>query len=117
VFESAPLRSSKLLRAVVFTVCMAAVCIALFSDLYISFHYAAVMPRSPQPETGRVYAIPAQYGGTIYVSKTELDRRDFVRDVMAPISLVLVVLCFSVGAWLGWWANAQRPYAGGIKRG
>jgi hypothetical protein len=63
-----------------------------------------------------VYAMPAQYGGTIYMSKAELDRRDFVRNDMALVSLVLVVLCFSVGAWLGWWPKERSPFTGGMAR-
>jgi hypothetical protein len=116
VFEFGKLRSSKLLRTLVLATCFGTVFIALFSELYVEFHYAAVMPRSPQPATGRVYAIPAQYGGTIYVNKIELDRRNFVRDDLAPISLIAVVLCFSVGAWLGWWPKERNPFAGGMAR-
>ena len=116
VSEFGKLRSSKSLRAAVTIVFMAAICISGFSELYIRFHYAAVMPRSPQPGIGRVYPMPAQYGGTIYVNKAELDRRDFVRYDLDPISMVIAILCFSVGAWLGWWPNGRKPFAGGLAR-
>lgn len=103
------LKSSKSLRSAVLFVAFAATCLSGSSELYIRFHYAAVMPRSPQPETGRVIPIPAQYRGTIYVTKAEFDRRDFVSYYIDPISFVLLILCFSAGAWLGWWPNGRSP--------
>jgi hypothetical protein len=101
------LKSSKSLRSAVLFVAFAATCLSGSSELYLRFHYAGVMPRSPQAENGRVIPIPAQYGGTIYVTKAEFDRRDFVRYDIDPISFVLVILCFSAGAWLGWWPNER----------
>jgi hypothetical protein len=61
------------------------------------------MPRAPQPQTGRIYAIPAQYGGTIYVNRAELDRRNFVATYFFPAFGVVMVLYFSIGTSLGWW--------------
>jgi hypothetical protein len=83
--------------------------IALAANLYIPFYYAAVMPRSPQPETGRIYAIPAQYGGAVYVNRVELDRRDFVSTYFFPVFGVVMVLYFSVGTRLGWWQLRSKP--------
>lgn len=116
MLEIEKLRSSKALRTGLLIFCLAIISLTGFSELYIRFHYAEVMPRSPQPETGRIYAMPAQYGGTIYVSKAELDRRDFVKYSLEPISGVVVLLCFAVAAWLGWWPNRPNPYAGGMGR-
>jgi hypothetical protein len=87
VIEIEKLRSSKALRTAVLALCLATISFTGLSALYIRFHYAEVMPRSPQPETGRIYPMPAQYGGTVYVSRAELDRSDFVkypRPLCAP---------------------------------
>lgn len=110
------LASSKTFRVLVKLVFVSSILIPLFSELYITVHYAEVMPRSPEPQTGRTYPMNAQYGGTIYVSRAELDRRDFVRYKLDPISGVVTMLCFGteggVAAWSGWWTNPQKPYSG-----
>lgn len=116
MIEIEKLRSSKALRTAVLALCLATISFTGLSALYIRFHYAEVMPRSPQPETGRIYPMPAQYGGTVYVSRAELDRSDFVKYRLEPISGVVVLLCFSVGAWLGWWPKDRSPFAGGVAR-
>ncbi len=82
--------------------------VTLFAMIHIPFHYAAVMPRSPQPETGRVYAIKAQYELIVYVNKKELDRRDFVEYKLMPITGVSAVLLFLLGTRCGWFRKNDR---------
>jgi len=73
----------------------------LGANIYIPFHYTAVMPRSPQPEAGRVYQVTAQYGTVVYVNKQELARRDFAEHVLTPVAglgmLVFVLLALRLG--------------------
>jgi hypothetical protein len=80
----------------------------LAANVYVRFHYAAVMPRSPQRETGRIYPIPAQYGGVVYVNKRELDRRDFVRNDLATACAVGGILLFFLGTRAGWFERNKR---------
>ncbi len=75
----------------------------LGANIYIPFHYAAVMPRTPQPEAGRIYRMTAQYGTVVYVdergarptrfcrarSDADMRRRDaFLRSLGGPARLV-----------------------------
>jgi hypothetical protein len=38
-----------------------------------------------------VYAIPAQYGGTVYINRREYDIRSFIRDDLISIFGVLML--------------------------
>jgi hypothetical protein len=83
----------------------AAFAIILFTvaaAIYIRFDYAAVMPRSPQPESGRVYPIKAQYGGVVYVNERELERYDFIKYDLMTVSAVSSLVVFGIGWSLGW---------------
>jgi hypothetical protein len=84
--------------------------VSIGADIYVRFHYAEVMPRVPQPETGRVYPVPAQGGGTVYVTEGEFKRREFVRYKLTYIFGGVLFLYGCVGTVLGWW-NV------GLKRG
>jgi hypothetical protein len=79
----------------------------LSANLYVRFHYAAVMPRIPQPSAGRIYAIPAQYGGVVYVNKHELDRRKFVENDLMTVFGGSMLLLFLVGTLLGWFKDSR----------
>jgi hypothetical protein len=79
------------------------------ATFYIRFHYAEVMPRSPQTETGRVFPLPAQYGGTIYVNKTELERQQFIEYTLTNASILLAVLYVFLGVRLRWWPTGRFP--------
>ncbi len=85
--------------------------LTLTSMLYISFHYAAVMPRSPQRETGRIYPIKAQYEVVVYVNEQELRVRNFVKYDMTTVSAVSGLLLFFLGSRLGWFK--RRTTSGG----
>ena len=82
--------------------------VTLGSNIYIRFHYAAVMPRSPQTENGRVYPIPAQYGGVVYVNKKELDLRDFVQRTLMSIYGVSMLFVFALGYRLRWFERDTK---------
>ena len=82
--------------------------LSISADLYIRFHYAAAMPRAPQPETGRIFPVPAQYGGTVYVTQAELKRREFVRYDLTYIFGGTLILYACAGTVLGWWAKSGR---------
>lgn len=103
MFDTQKLRQNEALRIAFQILVVSIGLLGLTANLYIRFHYAAVMPRSPQVEMGRIYAIPAQSGGIIYVNRAELDHRDFISNDLLVIFCVLMVLYFSVGTALGWW--------------
>ncbi len=56
-----------------------------------SFYFLAEMPRSPHPETGRVYPVGAAYNNLVYVNKTELAWQDFLEYDLGTVSLFGVV--------------------------
>ena len=89
-----------LLLAVAFT--------TITASFYIEFRYPAVMPRSPQPENGRVYPMKFKGHGTVYVDKKELDRSDFVEYRLMPLFGVSMMLYFGIGTRLGWWSAGPR---------
>src|ERR1022692_1527584 len=67
-------------------------CIA---GLYTAFYYWGAMPRTPQPQTGRVYRAGAAYNTAVYVTKGEFDWVNFLEYDMAPISLICgLFVCF-----------------------
>jgi hypothetical protein len=81
------------------------------SALYVKFHYPAVMPRSPQPETGRVYPMRFKGQSTVYVSKKELDRSDFVKYRLMPLFGLTMILYFGIGTRLDWWTvRPKTPF-------
>lgn len=88
----------------------------LAAMIYIPFHYAAVMPRSPQPETGRIYPIKAQYEVVVYVNKQELDRRDFVKYDLTTVTAVSGLLLFFLGNRSRWFkrhtTSGANPQSG-----
>jgi hypothetical protein len=81
---------------------------SLAANTYIPFRYAAVMPRSPQPETGRIYRIATQYGAVVYVSKQELNRFNFVRYDLAILSGIGMLGLFLLGTRFGWFKTQAR---------
>ena len=108
MFETQQLRQNKALKLGFQILVICTGVIAVGATLYVPFHYAAVMPRAPQPETGRLFPIPAQYGGTIYVNRAELNCRNFVANYPMPIFGVIMVLYVSVGTRVGWWTIRPR---------
>lgn len=102
------LAKSKVAKVGIMGLVFGIVFFTLAASIYIPFHYAAAMPHSPQPETGRIYRITAQYGAVVYVNKRELDRRDFVRYDMMTVSGVSVLVLFFLGTRLGWFGKQAR---------
>lgn len=79
----------------------------LFANIYIPFDYALTMPRSSQPQTGRVYPIHAQYGGTVYVNRREYERRIFVQDYLTSAVGILVLLYIGTETVIARWVRGK----------
>ena len=96
-----------------FTTYVVALCfLTLTSGLYIEFHYSAVMPRSPQQESGRIYPMWFKSGGTVYVNRKERDRSDFVEYRQMPLFGLSMLFVFGIGVHLGWWGIGPKgPYS------
>src|ERR1700732_2076667 len=45
---------------------------------YIHLSYGASMPRTSEPDVGRIYPLRVNHGTLVYVSREELDRANFV---------------------------------------
>jgi len=97
-------KHSNLAKTALMTFVFALGFLTLISGLYIQFHYATVMPRQPQVETGRVYRLCFKESGCVYVNKTELDRSDFVKYRLMPLFGLSMLLGFGIGVRLRWWA-------------
>jgi hypothetical protein len=80
----------------------------LAASIYIPIHYAAVMPRSPQPETGRIYRVTAQYGAVVYVNKQEFEWLDFVKFDLWIASAIGMLALFLIGMGLDWFENLRK---------
>ena len=80
----------------------------LVANTYIPFRYAAVMPRSPQPEAGRIYRVTAQYGAMVYVNKQELARYNFITKDLMILSAVCMFSAVLLGMRLGWFPKRTR---------
>jgi hypothetical protein len=103
---------NKVAKTVVTTYLVALCFLTVISGLYIEFHYSAVMPRSPQPEAGRIYPMWFKSGGTVYVNRKERDRSDFVNYRLMPLFGLSMLLGFGIGVRLGWWdISPKGPYS------
>jgi hypothetical protein len=72
------------------------------AEIYLRFHFAAAMPRSPDPLSGRTYRTMAVYGSAVYVNKQELDRVDFVNYDLMSVSGIFMLVLFYLKARLKW---------------
>lgn len=102
------LSSNKLIKIAFVSIVLGTVFFGLAATIYIPIHYAAVMPRSPQPETGRIYRVTAQYGAVVYVNKQEFDRLEFVRYDLWIASAVGMLALFLIAMRLGWFENLRK---------
>lgn len=103
---------NKFTRIVFTSLLFAIAFLTLASSFYIGFRYSVVMPRSPQPETGRIYPMRFKGAGTVYVNRDELGRSDFVEYRLMPLFAVTMMLYFGVGTRLGWWPiSPKKPFA------
>jgi hypothetical protein len=95
-------KRNKAIRIILIALVAGSGLVTLAGTIYVRFEYAAVMPRSPQPETGRIFPMAAQYGVVVYVSKQELYFRDFLEYDLGPASAVGGLVVFLLGARFGW---------------
>jgi len=65
-------------------------------NLYTAVHYYSVMPRGPQPETGRVYPTMAAYGARVYVKEREHDWLDFLHYDLTSAGAVSMLLLYAL---------------------
>lgn len=87
---------------------------ALFTGLsifYVTFYYAAVMPRFPQPEKGRIHPIHPDKVTLVYVDDRELELRDLVLVRVLSAYGAAMLLYFGVGTSAGWWGTGPQPTA------
>ena len=81
-------------RPTAFTVIVcAAVFFTAVANIGTSVYYLAVMPRLPQPPTGRIYRAGAAHNTAVYVNKSELTWLSFLHyDAMCVAGLSVVLL-------------------------
>jgi hypothetical protein len=71
--------SKKVIVALLFAVFIADVSYAIYLDV----HYAYDMPRSSEPETGRVCSITVNHGFVVYVTQQERSRYFFAEKLVS----------------------------------
>ena len=62
----------------------------LLADVYVEISYSTSMPKSPQPETGRLKAISVNHGVIVYVTEEEFRRAHLIDHLL-----------FYFGGWCG----------------
>jgi hypothetical protein len=77
------------------------VCIVGFltaiASIGTSVYYLAVMPRLPEPLTGRIYLAGAANNTAVYVNKSEFAWLNFLRyDMMSAVGISVVLLAIFV---------------------
>ena len=96
------LAKSGFARKTVVCLLVGTVLFTVFAEIYIRVHYAAVMPRSPEPQTDRIYRTMAAFGTAVYVNKQEIDRVDFVNYDLVSVSGIFMLLLYYLKARLKW---------------
>jgi hypothetical protein len=69
---------------------MAGFCFCVGTNVYVQIHYTNSMPRSPEPETGRIYLFAVNHDAHRYVNQRELARARFAQSRLYPLGF----LCF-----------------------
>jgi hypothetical protein len=69
---------------------------SIAAGVYVHLFYSAVMPHSPDLQTGRVHRIMVNHGDVVYVTQQELDRAHFVLNDLFTVAIA----CFGVLAIL-----------------
>jgi hypothetical protein len=78
-----------ILRKTVISLLLVGFILSIGRAVFIHLSYAAEMPRVPDPQTGRVYAITVNHGTVVYVTGEEWHWADFVLNN----GLWLAVVC------------------------
>jgi hypothetical protein len=74
------------LKHVIIALLAATMIASILGAGYVDTSYLATMPRTPQPETGRIYPVAAK-GVSVYVNRAELDRANFALKTLPIIGL------------------------------
>ena len=64
--------------------------VTLLGEIYTQISYSTSMPKSPQPETGRLKAISVNHGAIVYVTEEEFRRAHLIDHLL-----------FYFGGWCG----------------
>jgi hypothetical protein len=59
--------------------------------VYIHLSYASSMPRVPQPDSGRTYALVVNHGTQVYVTRQEFVRANFAFHEVLGFALVCIL--------------------------
>jgi hypothetical protein len=72
-------------------------------SLYVQLRYYAVMPRDPDPATGRVYPYTATRS-RVYVTKEEAERGQLA-EILGPFGVLEAALVMALLRW----ADERKP--------
>lgn len=81
-------RRKRILEGVLVVV-VAAILAARF---LVPLHYAGVMPRLPDPTSGRVYRVYVGSGIDVYLDKREVNLLDLLNYGLSPVAVALMLL-------------------------
>ncbi len=82
---------AKPIKKIVVMLWLAMAAFTAIATIGTSFYFLAEMPRSPSPETGRVYPAVAANNTRVYVNRTELGWQDFLHYDLGTGTLCGVV--------------------------
>jgi cell division protein YceG involved in septum cleavage len=90
----------KLARQTLIVLLVVTVFASILTCAYIHISYGASMPRTPQPEAGRIYLLRVNHGTLVYVNREELDRANFVFHTIFLLGMCSVLaLAFIKQYW------------------
>lgn len=55
--------------------------------MFLPLHYAGVMPRSPQPDSGRIYRVAVGSGIDVYLNKSDTHLLDLVEYKLSAVAV------------------------------
>jgi hypothetical protein len=75
---------------------LAIIIILIFAArFFVPLHYAGVMPRQPEPQSGRVYRVAVGSGIVVFLNKREINLMDLLNYELSPVAVALLfVLVF-----------------------
>jgi hypothetical protein len=90
----------KVARQTLIVLLMCGVFSSVLAGTYVHLSYSGSMPRTPQPEYGRIHPLTVNHGTLVYVNQKELDRANFVfHDVLIFGMCSVLALAFIKQYW------------------
>jgi hypothetical protein len=94
--------NQKIIKRAILCLLAGTVRFTVIAGIYMRIHYAAVMPRSPEPQTGRIYGTMAALEAKADVNKKEIHRRYAIDYNLGAASVLIMFLVYYLRIRLKW---------------